>query len=191
VDAEVTGGGIKIVDGYPGSICKYKKCGGMLTARGPQSPKEYNCPSDCSARFSYRDCARNGCKDNVNQRIISFKKGDIIVWHSDMPHATQSTKQVGFKRYSFTVRFVERDTVMCDVARSCGGWMACCKDTPLVSGQKVHSYCWPQVYPEVLDHEVKAHYGSTPKFVIADEAGEGRIKQVPASRDCDKPANAK
>jgi len=171
LDDAVQGGSLQVVQGYPTeNDCHYRACGGMVWPSVGKEPASY----DCSRCGSWKPPVRT----------FTFKKGDVLFFHPDMPHATQPVRERGFTRHSFTMRLVDSDSVLCSVAMACGDWMGCCKDAELKVPQVIHSHCWPQIYPKVLDHEIAAHYSDTPKHLMGDLAWNDLVHTVAASPEC-------
>lgn len=188
LDPDETGGSIGVVKGYPHTECKFSACGGMVvpSKSGPKLRGE-----DCFWKCVHENaCSPQGCHNFTRDSgmiVPSFRKGDVVIWHSDMPHRTQRVAMKGFERYSFTIRFIESDAELCNPGIACGGPLGCCKALPKEAGRKVHSPCYPQIYPKVLDHEVAAHYSSEPKILIGDKEHERSMYVVPPTPECSGP----
>jgi len=187
VNHTTQGGGIKVIDGYPMDNCKWRKCGGLVKPTKMNAPMNYSCDGCRLYHWQWRDCDKFFCKSWAGKAsTLSFEKGDIVIWHSDMPHASQSVLDPSFKRHAFTVRFVDSEATMCDVSRTCGMWLPCCKDAVLKNGVKIHHHCWPQVYPTALKHEVNAHFASYPKPLMAPDGYQSTLWNVPKLAECDQ-----
>lgn len=171
LDDQTQGGSLNVLQGYPvENDCRFRDCGGRVLPSRSKKPASY----DCTPCASW----------NPPMRSFTFKKGDVLFFHPDMPHKTQPVIQPGFVRHSFTMRLVDSDAELCSVPMACGDWMGCCRDLRLESGQRIHSHCFPQIYPTVLDHEVAAHYSQTPKHLMGDLAWNDKAHTIPPTLDC-------
>merc|ERR1712032_416715 len=100
------------------------------------------------------------------KRVMKFKKGDVVVWDSDMLHKTQPVKQAGFQRMNYFARLVDADATMCatHMMRSTRGSNAPCS----IQKEKdpLQSACFPQIYPNVLKDELSQHFGDIDKPMV-------------------------
>jgi len=163
-------------------------CGGVVVPTPSKTPKGVDC-TGCGEALNYgwRDCTEGiGCRHHIDERIINFGKGDIVVWHADMPHATQAIAKDSFVRYAFTVRFTESKAILCNLRISCGSWLPCCSKARLQNDLpgEAHGPCFPQVYPTVLEEEYKAHFAPISKPLIARPEQEALLHDVPIGREC-------
>jgi len=179
VDPDETGGSIFVVDEFVGNNvshhCRLKECGGPVEVSRSLMPSNVECTKECS---KYRQPGYEEMR-----KTFKFDKGDVVFFHPEMPHATQPIRRRDFTRHSFTIRLVESDAEVCNVGGNCGDWMGCCADLPLENGH-IYNHCFPQIYPQVLDGEVAAHYSSTAKHLMGDPAWNDLAHTIPRAPDC-------
>jgi len=183
IDANTTGGSIFVYRNFSRGPC-LRKFGVRNTL-----PHNDSLPRMALPDFNQisSDCTdRNLSKQEVT---LSFKKGDVLVWHPNMLHRTQPVLKPEFTRYAWYARFVNSDSVycyphMCDIkTRPC-----CAGDLPL-SGDTIHTPCYPQVFPSMLEHEVAAHLGDQPAPLMSRSSSGWSVKDIAIAGTCYEPQN--